>query len=268
MCPWTSGQPPGPARLRCVEIAAAPGRARRGLRRSSASTGDRAPVSAREAAGRADRLAGATRCDSRRAAGRARASGEAVEGIGSGARGGRASRSQRRGHVPGLRTPPAGERVAEQATPPPRTRARARARQAIRRRPATRAARRRETPGSPRRRATAACSRTSSGAKSRVTRASTQKIASPVHRAGLRCRKWPLSCSAIWISRNASASARSTSSGNAGRRCRRPRPAVAQARAAARASRRPGPPAPRATSRAGDIEVVDARERRLHRTAR
>ncbi len=55
------------------------------------------------------------------------------------------------------------------------------------------------------RRCRALSSRSASGAKSRVTSDSTPKIASPVHSDGFRWTKWLLSCSAIAISRYASA---------------------------------------------------------------
>ncbi len=59
------------------------------------------------------------------------------------------------------------------------------------------------------RRAAAASTRSATGAKGRVIRLITPKIASPAASDGLPRAKWTLSCSAIWMSRKAAASARS-----------------------------------------------------------
>ena len=92
-------------------------------------------------------------------------------------------------------------------------------------------------------------SRSSSGAKSRVTSYSTPKMASPVHNDGLRCTKCRLSCSASAISRCASASARSTLHRER-RHGRRARGRPGEVARAAPASRRPPRRARRATNRA------------------
>ncbi len=132
-------------------------------------------------------------------------------------------------------------------------------------RPATRpgrrrrstAERRRETPGSASRRAASASARCAAGANGRVISEMIPNTASPSASDGFPRWKCRLSISAIWTSRNETASARSrAATSRRGRRSGRRGP---QRRAQRCASRRPPPRDRPATSRAGDRR---ARERR------